>query len=252
MNSVLRFLVLTLLYLLLNQAKADWVFVSQSADRYQYLDFSTIKENGKWISIKSLQSLKTPKVLGGKISYQSSVLEYQLDCSARRYRDNGSVAHSGEMTNGKVVLSAPADLQWKDVESPTSVIAGVLKAACNSVLATHAKSYANWSLLTWSAEHGVRFYVDISSIRKNGRNRTAWTLIDETYGFDIDGKKSNSATIRKEYDCANETERLLANNHYSGQMSLGTPVLINNDIKPWISVSRGSTGDEVLKFICSH
>jgi hypothetical protein len=252
MNSVLRFLLLTLLFLLLNQAKADWVFVTQSADRYVYLDFSTIKDNGKWISINSLMSLKTPKVLGGQISYQSSVLDYQLECSARRYRDNGSIAYSEPMSNGNVVLKAPADLQWQDVGSPTSLIAGVLNAACNSALARQAKSYANWSLLTWSPNHDVRFYIDLSSIRKAGGFRTAWIMTDETYGHDVGNATAKSATNKAEYDCANETQRFIAIRNYSDRMTLGTPVVMVNETQQWTSESPGSMGGTILKFICSY
>src|SRR5689334_22542567 len=86
------------------------------------------------------------------------------------------------------------------------------------LLLSAGQALAQWTQYGASAE-GTMFYMDFSSIRRNGNLRSVWTLQD--YKVQGPGMQPGvrSATAIMQYDCSEQRSRPLSISLHSEQMA---------------------------------
>ena len=97
-------------------------------------------------------------------------------------------------------------------------------------------------------------YLNPQSIRRDGNKVKVWTLKDYKSGQVLGDNKTRffSDVLRYEYDCFEDTNRLIDLYSYSGKMGQGDIVLsIPNVTIPAGSVIPGSIGAATLKLVCA-
>lgn len=110
-------------------------------------------------------------------------------------------------------------------------------------------AYAEWVLVTGD-ESGTTVYVDPSTIRRKESLVNLWTLYDSKTVETVPGGSFLSIKRQKEYDCAEERSRTLAETLFSGNMGKGKVVLIETDERKWQPVEPGSIGQILWKHVC--
>jgi len=80
---------------------------------------------------------------------------------------------------------------------------------------------AAWTFLYPAAEGG--YYMDLNSIRKDGNSVKVWTLIDITQQ-EIRERGIYSLKMRTEFNCKDETFRILDSITYSGSMGMSSAI----------------------------
>ncbi len=94
-----------------------------------------------------------------------------------------------------------------------------------------ANAWAEWTLLeSASSEDGFDVYVETQSIRKDGDKVKMWSMYDYKK-VKVDVKSYLASVSHVEYDCKEETLRLLDLFWYTGNMGQGQPVFSNTNIK---------------------
>jgi len=115
---------------------------------------------------------------------------------------------------------------------------------------------SNAAMAEWVGMHSddeFDVYVDTTTIRKNGNFAKMWTLNDYKTGRDTGSGIYLSRMVQAEYDCRNETKRLLALNTYSGNMGSGKVISsyrVNEYELPANSVAPRTIDDAELKIAC--
>ena len=119
-----------------------------------------------------------------------------------------------------------------------------------ALIALTLPAMAEWTKYSESDESDK--YIDLGSIRKSGDLRKVWQMWD----YRIQGKYGQSSqTLRVEFNCKDETTRLLVVNDYEEPLANGkvlSSITHNNtqgfDIPPGTS---GTSGATALKLACS-
>jgi hypothetical protein len=95
------------------------------------------------------------------------------------------------------------------------------------------------------------YYIDLTTILKNGNLRKVWELSDLKKPNE-DGAKSER--IRMEYDCYGERGKVLAIEHYSENMGKGKVIRTINCVENktcwWDNISPNTVGAVKLDHIC--
>ena len=90
---------------------------------------------------------------------------------------------------------------------------------------------AEWTLLeSASSEDGFDVYVDTQSIRRDGNKVKMWNMYDYKK-IKVDVKSYLASVSHVEYDCKEETLRLIDLFWSTGNMGQGKPVFSNTNIK---------------------
>ena len=94
-------------------------------------------------------------------------------------------------------------------------------------------------------------YADLSTIRKSGDRVKMWELLDFKVVQTVNGQRFLSSVIFAEYDCKEETSRVLAFNWYSKNIGAGEVVhnsgTLHGEPQP---VSPVSIVNSLLKLAC--
>ena len=95
-----------------------------------------------------------------------------------------------------------------------------------------------------------RYYIDPTTIRKNGNMRLSWELQNLAVRHK-DGELSRRS--RQEYDCIKERFRFISFSTHSGPDASGV-VLMNsiNDTFPWNDVPPRTIVSAMLKYVCDR
>lgn len=107
-------------------------------------------------------------------------------------------------------------------------------------------AYAEWQKYGTNRD-GDKYYFDISTIKKNGKFIKLWTMEDYK-----NPTKSGafSARVYAEYDCKEETEKLLNLTNFSSNLLEGNIIgdfAYNNQPVP---IAPGTVHSSLLKIIC--
>ena len=106
-------------------------------------------------------------------------------------------------------------------------------------------AYAGWEKVGESDE--IVFYIDPQTIRKDGNYRRVWG-IQELKSRGEDGEFSRRSQM--EFDCKNETQRLLDISTYSEKMISGKAIFSSAvDRKP-LPVLPGTASESMMKIVC--
>jgi hypothetical protein len=118
------------------------------------------------------------------------------------------------------------------------------------LLLSSGPAYAEWVLVTGD-ESGTTVYIDPSTIRRKDALVGLWTLYDSKTVETIPEGSFLSIKRQKEYDCAEERSRTLAETLFSGNMGKGKVVLINTaERSKWQPVQPGSIAQILWKHAC--
>ena len=112
--------------------------------------------------------------------------------------------------------------------------------------------FAEWTRVDNSPDGNMIVYIDYETIKKKGNKVKIWSLIDfktvqkSSYG------KYLSFVSRNEYDCEEETRRMLDLYSYSGNMRDGEQVYSQSNIKDeGTSIIPVSIDEVLFKIACS-
>jgi hypothetical protein len=115
------------------------------------------------------------------------------------------------------------------------------------LMLTTTPTWAEWVKVTASSDDV--YYLDPSTIRRDGNFRKAWTLID----FIKMGRKGvHSLKAFKEFDCKEERFRVLTAVGYAGQMGTGTVLGSENPTIPFGYVAPNTASADQLRFVCAR
>ena len=111
--------------------------------------------------------------------------------------------------------------------------------------------FAGWTEVDSNDE--MTFYIDFGTIKRKGHKVKMWSLYDHKTlkTSTLNNTRYLSQLIRKEFDCEQETKRLLDSYLYSGNMRSGDIVFSATNIKDEaISIIPESIDDLSLKIAC--
>ena len=92
-------------------------------------------------------------------------------------------------------------------------------------------------------------YIDHQTIRKDGDFRRVWELSNNVTPDEL-GVRSARALF--EYDCKNEQFRFLSGTFFSGQMSEGEILKIENRPSAWYPIPPNTIPLDVLTIVCTQ
>ena len=110
-----------------------------------------------------------------------------------------------------------------------------------------ASTLAEWTRVETAGEN--TFYIDYTSIRKDGNRRAVWEIQDLNQRST---KGVMSRRSRNEYDCNAEKNRILSISVHSESMAGGETLASGTASAPtWGDISPGSPFDRILKIVCA-
>lgn len=110
-----------------------------------------------------------------------------------------------------------------------------------------APAWADW--VEVSKTDAFVFYVDPSTIRKNGNFRKVW-VIQDMKRRRKDGEMSTRSL--PEYDCKDELSRTLWMSSHSEHMAGGKVLVNSKGSEEWRPIPPGSVNDDIFKFVCDE
>lgn len=111
--------------------------------------------------------------------------------------------------------------------------------------------FAKWTEVGGNAAAGQTAYVDVGTIKIKGHKVKMWSLYDYKTVKESEDKKYLSSMAREEYDCEEETTRLLDLYLYSENMRQGEIVSSYTSAKDEAtSITPESMGETVFKRAC--
>ena len=108
-------------------------------------------------------------------------------------------------------------------------------------------AWADWVFVVASEDGNARLFIDPNTVRKEGSLRKIWELRNDKF------KSKNGAQsfrARVEYDCKNETSKLLSLTEHSGGMASGTVLLSVDSPLAKTSIPPNTIAEEMLKAVC--
>ena len=108
-------------------------------------------------------------------------------------------------------------------------------------------AFAEW--VKMGESDGITFYVDPTTLRKDGSLRKVWEL------YDLKQREKNGAMsfrIRSEYDCKEERRRPLASSYHPEPMAQGESFDRFDGAGKWTEIVPRSFADIHLKLICNR
>jgi hypothetical protein len=111
--------------------------------------------------------------------------------------------------------------------------------------------FAEWTVVGGVDGMTAYAYADSDSIKKKGTKVKMWSLFDYKTVQKFDNLSYLSSVTRNEYDCEEETRRMLDLHWYSGNMRQGDIVYSNTNIKRESkSIIPESTIEVLFKIAC--
>lgn len=112
---------------------------------------------------------------------------------------------------------------------------------------------AEWVLVSWAADGGFRNYVDFDTVRRTGNTVKVWFLREYARaGYEPGASKPHlSAKLMYEYNCKDNTLRLLSGTLYEGRQGAGSPVFA---LRPgqWEYAVLGSVDERQMNVACGY
>ncbi len=118
-------------------------------------------------------------------------------------------------------------------------------------LLTSTSALAKWAEVNGG---GARTnYVDPSTIRASGSKTKMWGITDFKTAQTLNDMRYLSLAHQQEYDCKEETNRLLASTYYTGNMGTGEVIYSDSDVgsKP-APVMPGTIGEVLFRTACDN
>ena len=119
------------------------------------------------------------------------------------------------------------------------------------LLTVSTNIFAEWTRVNNTTDGNMIVYIDYETFKKKGNKVKIWIMMDfktvqkSSYGIYL------SLLTRNEYDCEEETVRMLDLYNYSGNMKGGVPVYSQSNMKEEPSSIVPGTIDELnFKIAC--
>ena len=97
---------------------------------------------------------------------------------------------------------------------------------------------------------GMTVYVNPDTIRRKGDLAKMWHLFDFKTAQTHQGNSFLSLKAQRQYDCANERTRVLAETGFSDNMGKGNVAYIIRDERKWAPVAPDSIAEGLWKVAC--
>jgi hypothetical protein len=117
---------------------------------------------------------------------------------------------------------------------------------CVSGTMVTASALADWSEAGRSED--FVYYVDLQTMKRTGNIRRVWTLLDST----APNAAFRSARVLEEYNCAEESSRVLQFQSYDGPKGSGQAKEGLAQTTPWSFVAPDTIEGQMLKSVCSN
>ena len=114
--------------------------------------------------------------------------------------------------------------------------------------------FAEWTRVTESADGDLTAYIDFGTIKRKGNKVKMWYLQDykAVHSLSRNGEYLSGASYH-EYDCEEDTKRMLDLYLYSGNMRQGDIVYSHKNIKEEAeSIIPQSIEESLFKIACSN
>lgn len=115
------------------------------------------------------------------------------------------------------------------------------------LLATPA-AHAEW-IKVFENIRGTTSYVDTDSVQATGQYRKVWEL--QSYKTPASNGML-SMKMRKEYDCKEETTKLISFTAYKGTMGTGDVLGTVNSPDEWQPISKNPGGKGAFRYVCEQ
>ena len=119
------------------------------------------------------------------------------------------------------------------------------------LLTVSTNIFAEWTRVNNSPDGNMIVYIDYETFKKKGNKVKIWIMMDfktvqkSSYGIYL------SSLTRNEYDCEEETGRILDLYNYSGNMKDGMPMYIHSNMKEEpSSIAPGTINEVNFKIAC--
>ena len=128
-----RLLLGLMLLMTATAASAEWTQFGDTDRFIHYVDFATIRRNGNFVKMWSLNDYKTLQKSPAGHSYLSDKTQREYDCKEEKSRLLAFTDFSGQMGNGNVVYSnGNVRDEWSPIE-PGSIGETKWKIACGKL-----------------------------------------------------------------------------------------------------------------------
>ena len=127
----------------------------------------------------------------------------------------------------------------------TSILATVVLI----VLCAGPAAYAEWVEIV--KDDNQTFYIDPGTIQHTESRAKVWELVDHMSSQPFQRSYYFSARIHVEYDCIEETRRILAITYLSGNMGSGAEVFKGSGEGPWVPIPPGTIGQSLRHTACN-
>ena len=111
-------------------------------------------------------------------------------------------------------------------------------------------AHAKWEKIDTNDDDSMTVYVDPDTTRRKGDLVKMWELFDYKTAQTTGSVSSMSSVQRVEFDCAEETSRLLAFTSFSGNMGRGKVNYTDSTVDKWVQVAPQTIHEALLKFAC--
>ena len=122
-------------------------------------------------------------------------------------------------------------------------LVGTLALACDAAT-------AGWLQIGQTAIYEA--YADPTTIRRVGSIVKIWTSLEFRVQQQLDGRRYYSIRSLSEFDCKEETVRLLSSSFYATRMGGGEIVSSFHGVRDWRPVLPESIDLELWKFVCAR
>jgi len=117
------------------------------------------------------------------------------------------------------------------------------------LLLSSGPAWSGWVQMSSEAEGSV-MYADPDTLKVDGQVRQILELHDLKAPDKVRGHRS--ARVLTEYDCKEARIRLLREEYFSGQMGGGERLGGTTEPTGWFTLSPGTRGWNLMKFVCSR
>jgi len=108
---------------------------------------------------------------------------------------------------------------------------------------------AGWSEI--ASDHIASEFVNVETIERNNTIAKMWNMSDFKAPQEVgNGRLYQSSKALQEYNCLEQTKRLVSLVHYVDGMGKGQVVFMDNHPGEWKKVTQGSLGEVHLKAAC--
>ncbi len=125
----MRKAILMMLIVVSNSAMAEWVKFSSVGNQTNYVNLDTIHKSGNKVKMWSLFDYKTAREVTGVPTYMSVQMQDEYDCKEELSRPLYAVLRSGNMGEGKPVVTVTDSGKWEP-HPPESIREDLWKIAC--------------------------------------------------------------------------------------------------------------------------